>query len=323
MKRITRQTIRSMASHKVKGLYKTGPTNPVFCPHVNALINIGLVELGLARQAQLNVWSLFKSGLHDWRYHLFYREINEKGELTNSSLNACKNALVALTLYATGEIERSNLVVDAIFNSPLLDKEKGLLIREFGPSGRYINRLLITQTNLWAVIALWKLQRQEQAKQLFCNLVELSFDATFGLFSSQDCSVEVCLKREFLSDDQALAVIAYCLMGQREEAETLMATMIANGFFNPCTGLFARSLSSQGSVSPASTTYKNGLCGIALGMLQQEEHLAMLQQGLRQHLYDQEAELFNLSVVDKAAMLDNSILALLALEFNELRHVVF
>jgi len=332
MKEITKQTLRSIRrGFYFKGLYKTNNNTNFVCPHVNALVNIGLVEFGYLQEAIDNIEALLKSSLYDKKHRLFYREANADGEITNFNFNACKNALMALALYATGKKENANEIIDVMFNSLLFDKKKGLFFREY--NNNKINSLIITQTNLWIAIALSKLNRITEAKQLVANLANLNLDNISNMFFSHDREDDTLKYRDdttnisgktkyIFADDQALAVIAYSLIGENKRAKEIINNLLSSDLYDSSTGLFNRSLE-NGTVLDIKSTYKNSICGIALGMIGNNEYLKKLQMGLEKYLYDKNLKLFNMSSSDNLKIPDNSMLALLAMEYDKLRHIIF
>lgn len=332
MEKITEQTLRVLREkYTIGGLYKTTENDTSICPHINALVNIGLAELGFAEEAANNIALLLKSGLYDSKHKLFYREMSAEGEVTNSNFNACKNALMALAFYAVGMKENANKTLDAMFNSPLFDTGKELFFREY--NGNKINSLIITQTNLWSAITLLKLGRNAEVKRLVANLSNLNLDGDSGMFFSHDCESGALKYRDdtvhiggegrhIFADDQALAIIAYSLLGEDEKSEKLMDSLLKSGLYDSSTGLFNRSME-NGNVINVKSTYKNSLCGIALGMLGRAEQLRKLQTGMEKYLYDENSGLFNMSQTDNLKVPDNCMLALMAMEYDNLKHKVF
>ena len=332
MKKITGKTLQAIRKgYAVNGLYKTTENDTSICPHVNALVNIGLAELGFSEEAANNIASLLKSGLYDQKHKLFYREIGAGEEIMNSNFNVCKNALMVLALYAVGRKEDANECIDAMFNSPLFDAEKKLFFREY--NGKKINSLIITQTNLWTAIALSKINRKAEAERLVSNLADLNLNGDSGMFFSHDCESGALKYRDdtvhigsgsryIFADDQALAVIIYHMLGENQKAKELMDNLLKSDLYDISTGLFNRSMES-GDVVAVKSTYKNSLCGIALGMLGRAEQLKKLQAGLEKYLYDESSGLFNMSQTDNLKIPDNSMLALLAIEYDNLPHIVF
>ncbi len=238
---------------------------------------------------------------------------------------------MALAFYATGKKENANETIDAMFNSPLFSERKKLFFREYN-NGK-INSLIITQTNLWIAIVLLKLGRIKDAKELIGNLTNLNMDSVLKMFSSHDRERGALKYRDdtvhigggsryIFADDQALAIIAHSLLGENEKSGELMDNLLKSDLYDSSTGLFNRSME-NGNVINVKSTYKNGLCGIALGMLGRAEQLRKLQTGMEKYLYDENSGLFNMSQTDNLKVPDNSMLALLAMEYDNLAHLVF
>ena len=75
--------------------------------------------------------------------------------------------------------------------------------------------------------------------------------------------------------------------------------------------------------SIAKATYKNSLMAFALGKLGLDIELKRLKEGLVKLLYNDKTCLFRQSTKDKTEASDNSALALVALNYEELEHSVF
>jgi len=63
--------------------------------------------------------------------------------------------------------------------------------------------------------------------------------------------------------------------------------------------------------------------GIALGMMGCGDELNKLNNSMLELLYDKKESLFNSSESDITKIPDNSMLALLAIDFHNLKHVIF
>ncbi len=333
MREMTQCVIRRIENDfKVNGLYKFQKQD-TFCVHVNSIVNIGLSELGYEETVSGNLDKMLKSKLFAKDTNLFYKEINQKDEITNHQFNTCKNALASLALIANGNKVLAEQIIDFLYNSPLFVEEVGLFCREFDSKSKNINPLLITQTNLWVVIALSKLQKTDEAKKLISSLEELNFDQKNKLFVSQDCERKIlnddydkcCIHdkdKNYFPDDQALAVIAYNLLEQKRKAADLLKCVFNSKLYDHKTGLFNRSFNNK-KTDTTKTSYKNGLMGIALGVAEYNSELRKLNDSMVELLYDEDESLFNFSNMDTNKIPDTSILALLSIEFNNLKHLVF
>ncbi|KKQ86581.1 MAG: hypothetical protein UT11_C0067G0008 [Berkelbacteria bacterium GW2011_GWA2_38_9] len=308
-------TIKSLYQNFYQdGFFKFEPDKPTFCIHINSLVNLGLSELGQTKKARDNMTNILKSPLYNSKLHLFYREINDKGQVTNNKINTCKNAVAALALYSVGIVNRANDVIDALFASPLFDKKSGLFFREYNSETNQVNHLIITQTNLWLVIVLVKLGQIDQAKRIMNSLEQIAFNRDYQLFNSEDCNYDEkkAHYNSLFSDDQALAIIAYKLLNRDDKAQKLARDLIESDLYDHQTGLFNRDITS-GKVNDVKTSYKNALAGIALGLTEYQLELKMLQRSLTVNLYDMKSKLFNSSDKDQTKIPDNSMLALSAL----------
>lgn len=324
MQEIVKNTVQQIEKEfKIDNLYKLEKNKNIFCSHINSVVNIGLAELGHIETVKKNLKKLTKSKLYSKSDGLFYREINDNSEILNSNLNTCKNSLVALALIAGKENLLAKRIVESLYKSSLFDKNLGLFYMEVNLKNNSVNSSIITHSNLLFAIALLKLQRIEEANQIICKLEQLSFDKNNNLFASTDCKPEFKKNEmDFFSDDQALAIIAYNLIGEKRKAENLLNQTLNSPLYDKKTGLFNRNFNRQ-KINKTKTSYKNGLMGIALGAMGYKEELTKLQKSIIELLYNKQESLFNFSDSDTTKIPDNSILALLAINFYNLRHIIF
>lgn len=302
---------------KRDGKYIVSEDRDIFCPHVNGLVNICLSELGYQDLARENCRHFLES--HHFFQNLFYNEVDSNGRIQDNDVNSCRNAVMALGLISAGYFNEANNVTDALKQTSVFDSEKGLFKRQYNNLSGEINPSIITQTNLWIVFALTKLKREKEAKGLLGVLEAEKYDKSQGLFFSQDCRFQDSEKR-FFCDDQALACLAYYELGEIDKSKELMRNMIRSQLYD---GNLFNSSFLEDSLDDTSSTYKNGLCGIALGKLGFVELLGRLQKGLVEKLYDFQEGLFIQSTRDNTKIPDNSALALMALKYDNLRHVIF
>ena len=85
MKQIATDIIEAVNQRRrINSLYLISEANPSFCIQVNGLTVICLAELGFMSVAKETTTRLLASPLYDSNNGLFYSEINEKLEVTNS-----------------------------------------------------------------------------------------------------------------------------------------------------------------------------------------------------------------------------------------------
>jgi len=300
-------------------------------------VNIGLVEFGYAERAHKNFDEIIQSKLFSQEHNLFYREIDSNNIIINDYFNTCKNALAILALIAVNNKFLAEKVVNALYDSPLFNKKIELFAREFNLKNKTIKPLIITQSNLWLALALIKLQQTNKAKKIIRELEKLNFDSEINLFISQDCErkVEISIadndydvqttpdeNKKYFSDDQALAIIVYKFLNEEEKAKRLSESVINSELYDNKTGLFNRNFDKT-ETNKTKTSYKNGLMGIALGMMGYEKELDKLNNSMINMLYDKNESLFNFSDSDLTKVPDNSFLALLSIGFKDLKHKLF
>lgn len=305
---------------KIGGLYSTTSEEKLFCLHVNGLINVCLAELGLIRVAKTNIRVLLSSPLYDPNKGLFYGEMKDKEKLKSVYFNACKNSIMALALFSAGYIDYAKRILNSLKASPLYDIESGLFKKEYNPFTNQVNPLFLTQTNLWVALALIQVGKKNEAENILNSLEKCKLNSERGLFFSQDCRFPDS-KPAFYIDDQALAILAYLNLGKRDSAKKLIQSVFNSPLYDQETGLFNSSFS-EDSVNRAKSTYKNSLMGFALGRLDLSKQLSRLQKKIIALLYDPDSELFKKSTNDETKIPDNSILAITAINFNNLKNSI-
>ncbi len=317
MKQITKQTLEEIErKFKTNNGYVLSNENLIYCPQVNGLVNICLNELGFLQEAKNNCQGFLDSSSHDKVSGLFWREVDLKGNIKVPKINTCKNSIFALALSQCEFSDAANEIMDSLKRGPAYNLQEKLFTREYDSKTREVNPLIITQSNLWAALAYVQLGRKQEATQLVESLEEQKFDKSTGLFISQDCRLKNA-EQNFYCDDQALAIIVYSNLGEQEKAMKLMQNTI-DRLYDARTGLFNSS-----SIDKNKSTYKNSLMGFALGRLGQYHKLLKLQKGLVSLFYDEKSKLFRQSTTDKTEIPDNSALALVCLNYNHIRHLVF
>jgi len=319
------------------GLYKYSQSKDIFCIHINSIVNIGLVEFGYKERACKNFEKIIQSKLFSQEHNLFYREIDRDNIIVNNYFNTCKNVLAVLALIAIDNKFLAEKIINALYDSPLFNKKVELFAREFNWKNKTIKPLIITQSNLWLALALIKLQQTDRAQKIIRELEKLNFDLETNLFVSQDCERKVEINiadndydiqttskenKKYFPDDQALAIIVYKLLNEEEKAKQLLGATINSKLYDSERGLFNRDFD-QVETNKTKTSYKNGLMGIALGMMGYEKELNKLNNSMINMLYDKNELLFNFSDLDLTKIPDNSILALLSIGFKDLEHKLF
>jgi hypothetical protein len=317
---IKMQNLREQTLQEIEMRFKTdrgyvghwdGNTS-LYCPQVNGLVNICLNELGLPTQE--NSQSFLESPSFDKEKGLFYREVDRDGKIVVPSFNACKNAVFALRLASNGLTEEAENILRNLKKLPLYFKDTRLYGREYNPKTEEVNPLLITQSNLWVALAYSSIEENEEAKRIVGSLERFRFSQDCGLFNSQDCKDDNYHER-FFADDQALAILTYHQLGEKEKADDLTRAVLTSPLYDNKTGLFNSSFSDS-EVDQAKSTYKNSLMAQALKKEGSSEELKRLQDGLVKELYDFDERLFNQTTKDKTKVPDNSALALVALEYK-------
>jgi len=322
MQRITEQTLEKIEKRfKTKKGYVLSSENPIYCPQVNGLTNICLIELGFLDASKNNCQSFLESPSYDNLRGLFYREVDLEGRVTIPAFNSCKNSVFALALNENGLKDEAEKVITSLKQSPAYVKEHNLFGREFNPNGDEVNSLIITQSNLWASLAYAHLEKTKESKELIKNLENTRYNQDYGLFESQDCRF-IDSNSAFYLDDQALGALVYLKIGRRQKAKDLIETVLSSLLYDTDSGLFNSSFSDD-KVDATKSTYKNSLMAFALGRLGYTKELKRIQEGLVRELYDDDERLFDQSTRDKTKIPDNSALALVALEYNSIKHSVF
>jgi hypothetical protein len=322
MQEITKQTLQEIETRfKTERGYVLSKENSVYCPQVNGLTSICLAELGFSEEAQSGVRNFLRSPIFDVEAGLFHREVDLEGRIVVPAFNTCKNSVFALALVTNGFNAKAEELMDNLQRSPAYIQEKGLFGREYNPNAGEVNPLLITQSNLWAALAYSSLGKAEKAKQIMKNLESEKYSKDQRLFDSQDCRDRKSEDR-FFADDQALAILTYLKIGEEQKARDLAKSVLESPFYDAQTGLFNSSFSGS-SVDTTKSTYKNSLMAFALVRLGYSDELKRLQEGLVRDLYDLKEKLFRQSTNDETKIPDNSALALVALEYNHIKHNLF
>ncbi|MBI2630528.1 hypothetical protein HYW76_05495 [Candidatus Pacearchaeota archaeon] len=316
MQEITNQTLQ-----EIEKRFKTDKgyvghfngDNTIYCPQVNGLVNLCLRELGFSEKARTNSQNFLKSPSFDRKRRLFYREVDTEGNILASSFNTCKNAVFALNLALNGLKKEAHIILEHLSKSPLYFKEAGLYAREYNSETGEINPLLITQSNLWIAIAYSTLGQNEEARRIVRSLEKIRYSQDCRLFNSQDCRSRRS-KERFFADDQALAIITYSRLGEREKATNLTEVVLRSSLYDAKTGLFNSSFSGS-DIDSTKSTYKNSLMAQALAKTGFIKELKIVQEGLVKELYNFDERLFDQTTKDKTKVPDNSALALVALEY--------
>lgn len=301
---------------KVSGLLRTETNNPTLSLHVNSLVCIGLAELDMELSA-----NKLAQNINKFRHRSsFFKSLDINKDSYSNVINTCKTALACLALIAVGRKIEAERTIKELFSSPLFDAKMGLFMREY--EDKRINPLIITQSNLWLALALFKCGKIKQAKKLLEHLDKISFDNIKNLYVSSDCESDSSHgTKVYYSDDQALGIIVNLANGNTLKAELLLKGTMSNGLYDTESGLFFRNIDALG-INKEKTSYKNGLWGIALGMLNENALLLKLQKGLTR-FQDKNDKLFYFSDLRKQKIPDNSMLALMALNYSNLKHKIF
>ncbi|MEI6731628.1 MAG: hypothetical protein WCK90_03015 [archaeon] len=322
MKEITKQTLKEIQSRfATSNGYILSVENPIYCPQVNGLTNVCLTELGFSSLSQKNLENFLVSSAYKADSNLFYREVSEDGKILTPAINVCKNASVALAFGVNQCYQRANMIMNALERSPVNLISQGLFGREYNPETNKVNSMVLTQSNLWSALAYISAGRIEKSRQIMRNLERVRYDAQVGFFNSQDCRDNSSHPRFFI-DDQALAILTYLKMGEKNKAKELTESVIKSLFYDPSSGLFNSSFYGL-EVDRTKSTYKNSLMAFALGSMGYDCELKNVQKGLIRELYDSKERLFKQSTRDSTLVPDNSALALVALEYDSIQHAIF
>lgn len=321
MRKITIETLKEIKSFRVKNGYILTQKSPLYCPQVNGLINICLSELGFSGESRENIQSFLKSSSFNTKKNLFHREVDTNGKIIVPAFNSGKNSIFALSLVETGFTKDAKKIMSLLKKSCLYNKESGLFYREYNPDTQELNTLVITQTNLWIALTYAKLKMKKEAKRIMNSLEKDKKNKDNNLFAGQDCRDKDNESRFFL-DDQALAILTYIKLGEKQKAKMLMESVLNSHFYDTNSDLFNSSFSNS-SVDTAKSTYKNSFLAFVLGELRYFKELKKIQKGLIKELYDSKNKLFNQTTRDSTKVPDNSALALVALEYLNIDHKVF
>jgi hypothetical protein len=317
MKEITKKTLREInKKFKTNRGFILSVENPIYCPQVDGLVNICLIELGFLKESGENCQAFFESKSFNPSSGLFYREVDLDGKVKAPFFNTGKNSIFALALSLSNLKDKAENIMNNLRQSPAYNYQTGLYSREYNPSTKEVNHLIITQSNLWVALSLIKLGKKAEANQIIKYLENKRLDKEKNLFISQDCRFKES-KETYFCDDQALAVLVYLSLGEKDKAQRLMKTTIEE-FYDFKTGLF-----NSTSLDDTKSTYKNSFVAFALGRLGMNEYLSKVQKGLVRYLYDPQEKLFRQSTNDATKIPDNSALALVALEYGNIKHEVF
>lgn len=322
----THSVVRTLTDRfLVNHLFIMDPTHPRICAHVNGLAGWGLALIGYQELAKEVAAALLSSPLYNQQYRLFHREMDIAGRITIDDLNTTKNVAVGLLLQATGYVTEAEAIVSAIYGSPVWDQRTGLFRRQFNPRTGRTTRSVSVQTNAWMALLLHKLHHYDQAREIMEALVREFADTSTGLYPSQHCEQPVTVRHRgrapnsrttCYTDDQALLIITFYLLGRRRQAKALTKALLASPLYDRSCGLFYHSIAG-GEVNPVYSTYKNGLAGLALAAMQHWQELGALQEVLDELLFDAAWQLFPSSPDSNVIIPDNVVLALLASNAHE------
>jgi len=321
MSKITQSVLEQVETFRKPNGYILSQENPIYCPQVNGLTNICLSEFGLFYVAKKNAQDFFNSPSFNPMRGLFHREVGSDGEIVEPSFNSCKNSVFSLGLASSMVMNEAREIMRRLEDSPAYIKDEGLFGREYNPESGELNPLLITQSNLWAALAYSSIGEDCKTSEIMHNLKGVRYDSKMGLFNSQDCRCGNYFSR-FFADDQALAALTYSKIGESGKAQRLMKSVLESKFYDKDSGLFNSSLSNS-DIDETKSTYKNSLMALALGKLTYEKKLGRVQDGLVRELYDPSENLFCQTTKDQTKVPDNSALALVALEYDNIEHLVF
>lgn len=315
MREITKQTLEEIKKRFKTDIGYVGNwdgDNSMYCPQVNGLVNICFNRLGFNILSIENSQFFLESTTFDKKRGLFYSAVNLESKIIAPYFNAGKNAIFALGLALNGLIDQAEDILKKLRESPLYLKEEGLYAREINLDTGEVNPLLITQSNLWIALAYSSIGQNGEATKIMRSLEKVKYDQDCGLFNSQDARNRMSKKR-FFADDQALGILVYNQIGEKQKARDLTEAVLNSSLYDRQSGLFNSSFSSD-DIDTTKSTYKNSLMAQALGKLGHSEELAKVKKGLVRELYDSEERLFNQTTKDKTKVPDNSALALVTLE---------
>lgn len=304
----------------LNGLYQLSDNQKIFDIHVNSLINIALMECGYPELAKSNTQKILSSKLFLKKHNLFYTQINEHGKVISYQINSCKNALAILCLCITGNMKNAKKTFRSLFKSKLYNSEKKLFFREYNHLNNKIDKNIITHSNLWIALALININEISKAKKIINSLEKLYFNDNFKMFKTIDCEENNRIEKYF-SDDQALAAIVYYLLGMKIKANKLINVLLKSKLYNIKSGLFIRNITRK-NLDLKISSYKNGIIGISLALLGYKNEWEKLNKSLINILFDRHKLLFNASDLDKTKFPDNTILALLSLNYEKSKHIV-
>jgi len=317
MGELTERTLREIEKKFKKSNGYVGQwdgNNSIYCPQVNGLINICLMDLGFLEKARINSKRFLNSPSFDVKRGLFFREVGLGGDVVVSKFNTCKNATQVLSLAACRFTKEANKLMDNLQSSPLFFSDHDLFGREYDPDTNGVNSLLITQSNLWVALAYLSLGRRVEAKNIIKSLESERYSTNCRLFNSQDCRGDNYLER-FFADDQALAILVYLELGEFDKAKDLAEATLKSSLYDLESGLFNSSFYGS-DTDTTKSTYKNSLMAKALWRVGYRDEVRRIQEGLIRELYDANEGLFNQTTKDSTKVPDNSMLALVALGYD-------
>ena len=293
------------------GLYSYSKDKEIYCPMINGLTNLCLFGMDFKDIASKNNKILLQSDLFDKNSNLFHKGLKEG--VLDKTICTARNSIAALSLAHTGYDSEARRIMDALIESPLFRENH--FVREYNEQG--VNEEFIAHSNLWAALALSKLDYNELALKILNNLDKKGFATVdcknWVSFSSEE---EKSKEKTYFSDDLALAAIAYSNMGKNDKAKGILNYLLNGELFDSSTNLFNRNNSNDSS-NTMKSTYKNALCIIALRKLEFNKEAEKSANGLIKILYDYSDNQFFQSTKDKTKVPDNSALALAALEYRQ------
>ncbi|MEI7961139.1 MAG: hypothetical protein WCI04_02280 [archaeon] len=308
-----------LSQFNINGNYFVSEHDHTYCPHVNGIVKLGLAELGVLKVIPVPSSDLFFPHLIDNSLGVFHKRVDTDGGVIQGEINACKNSVPVLTLAVLGKKQLAKKVLNFLFGSALYNSNNYLFYKEMDLISGNINKKLPSQSNLWAAFALFVLK--DKRWKIILSAIEKEKLSKNGLFKSINCESN-SKANAFFSDDQALATILYLLIGENEKAKKLAEAVLQSPLYDKKTGLFSTSFWGK-KVDETKSTYKNGLCGIALGKVGFEKERKKLAKSMLALLYDKKEGLFNASNTSKTKFPDSNILALMVITYPKLKHLIF
>lgn len=98
------------------------------------------------------------------------------------------------------------------------------------------------------------------------------------------------------------------LLGQKKRAQQLADKLVRSKLYDKRSGLFNYGMTETGEVNERKTTYKNGLAGLMLALLQRDEFIHF--QSSLLNLLDPATELYKKNFKQSAIFADNIMLGL-------------